>query len=329
MLCYDYTNKTQDVCNLTYILIKRAHRFSLSTIKEKIKELKTQRNAVILAHNYQRGDVQDIADFTGDSLGLSQQAAKTKADIIVFCGVHFMAETASILSPDKMVLLPDEHAGCPMANMITLKELRIKKEAHPDATVVCYVNSTAAIKAESDICCTSANAMKIVSSIPKDREILFIPDKSLGGYISSKLNRPMILWEGYCPTHHRILAEHILKLKITNPDARVVVHPECTPDVIALADHVASTTGIAKYCKETAAKEFIIGTETGLLHRLKKENPQKTFYAITQLADCSNMKLISLEKVLWSLEDLVYQIKVPDDIAAKARLAIQKMLDLS
>ena len=301
----------------------------MSTIIEKIKDLKTRRNAVILAHNYQRGDVQDIADFTGDSLGLSQQAANTKADIIVFCGVHFMAETASILCPDKMVLLPDEHAGCPMANMITLKELRIKKREHPNAKVVCYVNSTAAIKAESDLCCTSSSAMKIVSSIPKDQEIIFIPDKSLGGYVSSKLNRPMILWEGYCPTHHRILAEQIILLKEKHPHAKIVVHPECTPDVIALADYVASTTGIAKYCKETDAKEFIIGTETGILHRLKKENPQKTFYAITILADCSNMKLISLEKVLWSLEDLVYQIKVPDDIAAKARVAIQKMLELS
>jgi len=301
----------------------------VSTIIDKINELRKKRNAVILAHNYQRGDVQDIADFTGDSLGLSQKAAKAKADIIVFCGVHFMAETASILCPDKMVLLPDKHAGCPMANMITLRELRIKKKELPNAKVVCYVNSTAAIKAESDICCTSSNAMKIVSSIPKDQEILFIPDKSLGGYISSKLNRPMILWEGYCPTHHRILAEHIIKLKATHPNAKVVVHPECTPDVIALADHVASTTGIAKYCYETDAKEFVIGTETGILHRLKKENPQKTFYAITHLADCSNMKLISLEKVLWSLEDLVYQIKVPDDTAAKARIAIQKMLDLS
>lgn len=301
----------------------------MSTIIEKIKDLKAKRNAVILAHNYQRGDVQDIADFTGDSLGLSQQAANTKADIIVFCGVHFMAETASILCPDKMVLLPDEHAGCPMANMITLKQLKIKKSEHPQAKVVCYVNSTAAIKAESDICCTSSNAMKIVSSLPKDQEIIFIPDKSLGGYVASKLNRPMILWEGYCPTHHRILSEHIIILKSKHPNAKIVVHPECTPDVIALADHVASTTGIAKYCKETDAKEFIIGTETGILHRLKKENPQKTFYAISLLADCSNMKLISLEKVLWSLEDLVYQIKVPDDIAAKARLAIQKMLDLS
>ncbi len=301
----------------------------MSTLIDKINDLKKKRNAVILAHNYQRGDVQDIADFAGDSLGLSQKASKTEADIIVFCGVHFMAETASILCPEKMVLLPDEHAGCPMANMITLKELRIKKKELPHAKVVCYVNSTAAIKAESDICCTSSNAMKIVSSIPKDQEILFIPDKSLGGYVSSQLDRPMILWQGYCPTHHRILAEHIIKLKAAHPNAKVVVHPECTPDVIALADHVASTTGIAKYCNETNAREFIIGTEMGILHRLKKENPQKTFYVITQLADCSNMKLISLEKVLWSLEDLVYQIKVPDDIAAKARLAIQKMLDLS
>lgn len=301
----------------------------MPTITDKIKDLKKKRNAIILAHNYQRGEVQDIADFAGDSLGLSQQAAKAKADTIVFCGVHFMAETASILCPDKLILLPDEHAGCPMANMITLKELRIKKRECPQAKIVCYVNSTAAIKAESDICCTSSNAMKIVSSIPKDQEILFIPDKSLGGYVASQLNRPMILWEGYCPTHHRILAEHIVRMKSEHPEARVVVHPECTPDVIALADHVASTTGIAKYCRENAAKEFIIGTEIGILHRLKKENPEKGFYAVTQLADCSNMKLISLEKVLWSLEDLVYQVKVPDDIAAKARIAIQKMLDLS
>lgn len=301
----------------------------VTAIIDKIKELKAKRNAVILAHNYQRGEVQDIADFAGDSLGLSQQAAKTQADVIVFCGVHFMAETASILCPGKLVLLPDENAGCPMANMITLKELKLKKEEHPDAKVVCYVNSTAAIKAESAICCTSSNAMKIVASIPKEQEILFVPDKSLGGYVSSRLNRPMLLWEGYCPTHHRILAEHLIKLRAVHPEAMVVVHPECTADVIALADHVASTTGIAKYCKETDAGEFIIGTEIGLLHRLRKDNPQKVFYAITQLAECPNMKRISLEKVLWSLEDMVYQVKVPDDIAAKARRAIQIMLDRS
>ena len=301
----------------------------MSVIVEKINELKTKKNAVILAHNYQRGEIQDIADFVGDSLGLSQQAAKSKADIIVFCGVHFMAETASILCPDKLVLIPDEHAGCPMANMITLKQLMLKKKEHPKAKVVCYVNSTAAIKAESDICCTSSNAMKIVSSFPQEQEILFIPDISLGNYIASKLNRTMILWEGFCPTHHRILAENIKKLKIEHPDTKVVVHPECTSDVIALADHVASTTGISKYCNESTTKEFIIGTETGILHRLRKENPAKYFFAASQLADCSNMKLISLEKVLWSLEDLVYQIKVPVDISAKARLSIQKMLDLS
>jgi quinolinate synthase len=301
----------------------------MSVIVEKINELKTKKNAIILAHNYQRGEIQDIADFVGDSLGLSQQAAKSKADIIVFCGVHFMAETASILCPDKLVLIPDEHAGCPMANMITLKQLRLKKQEHPNAKVVCYVNSTAAIKAESDICCTSSNAMKIVSSFPQEQEILFIPDISLGNYVASKLNRTMILWEGFCPTHHRILAENIKKLQTEHPGAKVVVHPECTSDVIALADHVASTTGITKYCKESTAKEFIIGTETGILHRLKKENPAKYFFAASQLADCSNMKLISLEKVLWSLEDLVYQIKVPVDISAKARLSIQKMLDLS
>lgn len=301
----------------------------MSGIVEKINELKTKKNAIILAHNYQRGEIQDIADFVGDSLGLSQQAAKSKADIIVFCGVHFMAETASILCPDKLVLIPDEHAGCPMANMITLKQLRLKKKEHPKAKVVCYVNSTAAIKAESVICCTSSNAMKIVSSFPQEQEILFIPDISLGNYIASKLNRTMILWEGFCPTHHRILAENIKKLKTEHPGAKVVVHPECTSDVIALADHVASTTGITKYCKESTAKEFIIGTETGILHRLRKENPAKFFFAASQLADCSNMKLISLEKVLWSLEDLVYQIKVPVDLSAKARLSIQKMLDLS
>lgn len=298
-------------------------------ILDKIKELKKKRNAVILAHNYQRGEVQDIADYSGDSLGLSQQAARTEAEIIVFCGVHFMAETASILCPDKLVLLPDENAGCPMANMITRRELIIRKKEHPNAKVVCYVNSTAAVKAESDICCTSSNAIKIVSSFPKEQEILFVPDKSLGGYVSKQLNRPMILWEGYCPTHHRILAEHIVKIKQEHPQAKVVVHPECTPDVIELADHVASTTGIAKFCKESGAKEFIIGTEIGLLHRLKKESPHKLFYPITQLSDCPNMKLINMEKVLWALEDLVYQVKVTGDIAQKAHSAIQKMMDLS
>jgi quinolinate synthase len=298
-------------------------------IIEKISELKKKHNAIILAHNYQRGEIQDVADFVGDSLGLSQQATKTDADLIVFCGVHFMAETAALLSPDKTVIMPDENAGCPMASMITARELKEKKKLYPDARVVCYVNTTAAVKAESDICCTSSNAVKIVSSFPEDEEIIFVPDKSLGAYVSSCLDREMIYWEGYCPTHHRILPEQIVKMKSEHPESEVVVHPECTPDVIALADHVASTTGILKYVNSSNSKEFVIGTELGILHRMKKENPDKTFMPVTPLSDCPNMKLNTLEKLLWSLEDLQFVVTVPEGIAVKARKAIQRMLDLS
>ena len=299
------------------------------SIIEKISELKKKHNAVILAHNYQRGEIQDVADFVGDSLGLSQQAARTDADLIVFCGVHFMAETAALLSPDKTVIMPDEHAGCPMASMITARELREKKKLYPNAKVVCYVNTTAAVKAESDICCTSSNAVKIVSSIPEDEEIIFVPDKSLGAYVSSCLDREMMYWDGYCPTHHRILAEQIVKMKSEHPAAEVVVHPECTPDVLALADHVASTTGILNYTKSSNSKEFVIGTEIGILHRMKKENPDKTFMPVTPLSDCPNMKLNTLEKLLWSLEDIQFVVTVPEEIAVEARKAIQRMLDLS
>ena len=299
------------------------------SIIEKISELKKKHNAVILAHNYQRGEIQDVADFVGDSLGLSQQAARTDADLIVFCGVHFMAETAALLSPDKTVIMPDEHAGCPMASMITARELREKKKLYPNAKVVCYVNTTAAVKAESDVCCTSSNAVKIVSSIPEDEDIIFVPDKSLGAYVSSCLDREMMYWEGYCPTHHRILADQIVKMKSEHPDAEVVVHPECTPDVIALADHVASTTGILNYAKSSNSKEFVIGTEIGILHRMKKENPDKIFMPVTPLSDCPNMKLNTLEKLLWSLEDIQFVVTVPEEIAVEARKAIQKMLDLS
>ena len=298
-------------------------------IIEKISELKKKNNAVILAHNYQRGEIQDVADFVGDSLGLSQQAAKTDADLIVFCGVHFMAETAALLSPDKTVIMPDEHAGCPMASMITARELREKKKLYPNAKVVCYVNTTAAVKAESDICCTSSNAVKIVSSIPEDEEIIFVPDKSLGAYVSSCLDREMMYWDGYCPTHHRILAEQIVNMKSEHPAAEVVVHPECTPDVLALADHVASTTGILNYTKSSNSKEFVIGTEIGILHRMKKENPDKIFMPVTPLSDCPNMKLNTLEKLLWSLEDIQFVVTVPEEIAVEARKAIQRMLDLS
>ncbi len=298
-------------------------------IAERISELRKRHNAVILAHNYQRGEIQDVADFVGDSLGLSQQAANTDADLIVFCGVHFMAETAAMLCPDKTVIMPDENAGCPMAAMITARELREKKKLYPDVTVVCYVNSTAAVKAESDICCTSANATKIVASIPEDKEILFVPDKSLGAYVSSCLNRKMIYWDGYCPSHHRILSEHLVKLKSEHPAAKIVVHPECTPDVIALADHVASTTGIIKYAGSNHTKEFIIGTEIGILHRLRQENPEKTFIAATPLSDCPNMKLNTLEKLMWSLEDLQYVVTVPEEVSGKARKTIERMLELS
>jgi quinolinate synthase len=240
-----------------------------------------------------------------------------------------MAETAALLSPDKTVIMPDEHAGCPMASMITARELREKKKLYPNAKVVCYVNTTAAVKAESDICCTSSNAVKIVSSIPEDEEIIFVPDKSLGAYVSSCLDREMMYWDGYCPTHHRILAEQIVKMKSEHPAAEVVVHPECTPDVLALADHVASTTGILNYTKSSNSKEFVIGTEIGILHRMKKENPDKTFMPVTPLSDCPNMKLNTLEKLLWSLEDIQFVVTVPEEIAVEARKAIQRMLDLS
>lgn len=295
----------------------------------KIKKLKEEHDAVILAHNYQIGEVQDIADFVGDSLGLSIEASKTKARMIVFCGVRFMAETAAIICPDKMVLVPDENAGCPMANMITARQLHETKKLHPNAKVVCYVNSTAAVKAESDICCTSANAVKVVDSIPKEYQIIFVPDRSLGDFVSKQAGREMILWNGYCPTHHRILAQDIISMKAKYPNAKVMVHPECTADVIAQADVALSTGGMIKYAKETDAKEFIVGTEIGLLYTLGKDNPDKKFYPATRLSDCPNMKLNTLEKILWSLEDMVYQVTVPEDIRVKAWNAIDKMLKIS
>ena len=297
-------------------------------IVEDILKLKKERKAIILAHNYQSPEVQDIADFSGDSLGLSQEAAKTEAQVILFCGVHFMAETAAILCPDKTVLMPDLNAGCPMANMITLRQLRELKKKHPQALVVTYVNSKAEIKAESDYCCTSSNAIKVVQSIPADKEIIFIPDKYLGSYVASQTKRELVLWQGYCPTHRRILPEDILKKKALYPKAEVLVHPECIPEVIAMADKVLSTTGICKYAKESKSEEFIIGTEIGILHKLKKENPGKRFYPASELADCPNMKLNNLEKILWSLQDLVYKIEVPEDIARKAKRSIDRMLEI-
>ncbi len=295
---------------------------------EDILQLKKDRKAVILAHNYQIPEVQDIADFSGDSLGLSQEAAKTEAEIILFCGVHFMAETAAILCPGKTVLIPDLNAGCPMANMITLRQLKELKKKHPEAMVVTYINSKAEIKAESDYCCTSSNAINVVQSIPENKEIIFVPDKYLGSYVASQTRRNLILWEGFCPTHRRILPEDILKKKALYPKAEVLVHPECIPEVIAMADKVLSTTGICKYAKESKSEEFIIGTEIGILHKLKKENPEKKFYPASELADCPNMKLNNLEKLLWSLEDLVYKVEVPEDIAQRAKRSIDRMLEI-
>ena len=296
-------------------------------IVEKISALKKRRDAVILAHNYQLGEVQDIADFVGDSLELSQNAAKTGAGAIVFCGVHFMAETASILCPEKVVLLPDMNAGCPMADMITAERLREKKKEHPQAVVVCYINSSAEVKAESDICCTSANAVRVIESLDA-REILFIPDQYLGDYISAKTGKKMILWPGFCPTHVRIKIGKIKELKRGYPQVKVVVHPECRPEVIALADEVLSTGGMCKYAQRDEVKEMIVGTEVGIIHRLKKENPGKRFIPVSEQAICPNMKLITMEKVLWSLEEMSPEVKVPEGIRLRAKTAVDNMLKI-
>jgi quinolinate synthase len=293
----------------------------------KIEVFQKLRNAVILAHNYQLGEVQDVADFVGDSLELSRKAAETTADTIVFCGVHFMAETAKILSPQKTVLLPDLRAGCPMADMITVEQLREFRAKYPGRPVVAYVNTSAEVKAESDVCCTSANAVKVVESVEAD-EVIFIPDKCLADYVASKTEKKIIPYPGFCPTHHRILPEDILRQKALHPEALVIVHPECTRAVIELADGVFSTSGMVRFAKESAAREFIIGTEKGLLHRLKKDNPKKEFYSPTEWTICPNMKMITLEKLAWSLEDMQYRIELPADIIERAQGAIQRMVEI-
>ncbi len=305
------------------------HMKETEEIREKILQLKEKREAVILAHNYQLGEVQDIADFVGDSLDLSRKASQTNAKVIVFCGVHFMAETASLLSPEKIVLLPDENAGCPMADMVTAEDLRKKKEHSPGASVICYINSTAAVKAESDICCTSGNALKVVSTLPEGEPFIFVPDKYLGSYVSGKSGREVILWPGYCPTHQRILAKDILKLREEYPGAKVLVHPECSSEVVALADEALGTGGMLKFVKENSAEEFIIGTEIGLIYRMRKENPSKRFIPASEQAICPNMKLINLEKILWSLEEMSFQVSVPDTLRDRAKETVEKMLRIN
>jgi len=299
----------------------------MKEIVAKIKELKAKRNAVILVHNYQLPEVQDIADFTGDSLGLSIEASKTKADVIVFCGVYFMAETAKILSPQKTVLIPDPSAGCPMADMITASQVRDLKAKHPKAKVVCYVNTTAEVKAECDYCCTSANAVEMLENAfsAKD-EIIFVPDKHLGFYAAVKAKRNVIIWEGYCPSHARILPEHILALKKEHPQAKIMSHPECSAAVLKISDAVLSTSGMLRYAKESKAKEFIVATEVGMIYPLKVENPEKIFIPATDMATCPNMKKTTLDKVLHSLEAMVYEVKLSDDLIARAKKPIDNMI---
>lgn len=297
-------------------------------IIDKISDLKKQRNAVILAHNYQLPEVQDIADYTGDSLELSRIASNLQANVIVFCGVLFMAETAAILSPQKKVLIPDLHAGCPMADMITAEDVKKLRKQYPKAVIVAYVNTSAAVKAEVDVCCTSANAVKVVSALKNEPEIIFIPDKHLAQYVSDQLERKLIIWDGFCPTHVRILPEDIKKQKSLYPGAKVFVHPECRSETIKLADAVYSTSGICRAIKESKDKEFIIGTENELIHRLRKENPNKKFYPASELAICPNMKQITLEKIAWSLEDMKYEIKIPEDIRIRAKKSVDEMVKM-
>jgi len=292
-----------------------------------IRRLKEERDAILLVHNYQPDEVQDIADLTGDSLELSRAAATMDGKVIVFCGVDFMAETAAILSPQKTVLLPAEDACCPMAQMISADELRLAKERHPDAAVVSYVNTTADVKAESDICCTSSNAVKVVNSVKED-EIIFVPDRNLGQYAQRFTKKKVMPWEGFCIVHDRITPAQVKAARAAHPDAALLVHPECRPEVIDLSDHVASTSGIIREVCGSDKKEFIIGTEVGILHRLKKECPGKRCYPLAEEAVCRNMKKTDLAKVRDSLLTLRPRITVPEDIAARARLAIERMLAL-
>jgi len=298
-------------------------------LKKKIEKLKSKRNAVIIAHNYQRDEIQEIADISGDSLALSQAAVRTDADVIVFCGVQFMAESASILNPDKIVLLPVEEAGCPLADMITPEKLRRKKKDYPDAAVVCYVNSSAEVKAESDIACTSSNAVEVVKSL-RNKQIIFVPDKNLGRYVQSQIpEKEIILWEGFCPTHIRVQEEDIVKTKELHPGAEVVAHPECSPGVLHLSDHICSTGGMFTYVKKSDSKEFIIATESGMLYKLNKENPDKKFYLPTPHLVCANMKLITLGWVAHSLENLVYEVKVLSEVREKAAKTLERMLKVT
>lgn len=297
------------------------------SLRQEIRQLKEEQNAILLVHNYQLPEIQDIADLTGDSLELSRAAATMKGDVIVFCGVDFMAETAAILSPEKTVLLPAGDACCPMAQMITADELKLVKERHPDAAVVCYVNTTAEVKAASDICCTSSNAVKVVNAVEQD-EVIFVPDRNLGRYVQRFTKKTILPWEGFCIVHDRITPAQVADARNAHPGAVVLVHPECRPEVIDRADHVASTSGIIKEVCTSEKREFIIGTEVGILHRLNKECPAKKCYPLSEGAVCRNMKKTDLAKVRDSLKTLRPRITVPQDVADRARGTIERMLAL-
>lgn len=291
-----------------------------------VERLKKERDALILAHNYQNDEIQDIADIVGDSLALSRSASNVQSKVIVFCGVHFMAESAAILSPEKTVLLPDETAGCPMADMAEAEEVLRWRKSYPNAVVVSYVNSTAAVKALSDYCCTSANAVKLVRSIPEN-EIIFLPDQNLGRYVAGQVPEKTIhIWPGYCITHHRVKPEEILEAKALHPEALVLVHPECRTEILNIADFVGSTSQIIDYAKTSANSKLIIGTEMGILHCLKKQNPDKLFYLATPGLVCPNMKRITLPKVLAALKDMAPVINVAPEIRVKAKAALDRML---
>jgi len=322
------------------------------SLVEQIAQLKKSRNAIILAHNYQRPEVQDIADITGDSLELSRAAARVDNDVIVFCGVHFMAESASILSPDKTVLLPELTAGCPMADMVTVdgprsthRELYTDvlgitfvfadeftlldmKKQYPGVPVVAYVNTSAAVKSESDICCTSSNVVQVIESIKSDT-VICIPDRNLAAYAARRTKKKIIAWDGFCNVHHAHLdVEAVKQAKAMHPDAALVIHPECPPEVQDIADHITSTSGMLRFCRESNRKEFIIGTEEGMLHRLHKENPDKIFYVVSDTMYCPNMKRTKLESVLRSLENREHVIKVPEEIRIPAKRALDRMLEV-
>jgi len=294
-------------------------------VEKKINALKKELKAVIVAHNYQRPEVQDIADFVGDSLELARQCTKVDAQTIVFCGVHFMAETAAILNPNRTVLLSEGGAGCPMADMINADELREWKGRYPGASVVCYVNSSAEVKAESYICCTSANGVKVAESVTND-EILFVPDQNLGHFISTQTKKNIILYPGFCYVHHHIKSEQVKQAKRLHPDAQLLVHPECRPEVIALAEAALSTSQMLRYAKASSHKSFIIGTEEGILHRLRQENPDKSFYLVTNSQICTDMKKTTLEVLARTMEIRQNVVTVPEAIRIKAKQAVDRML---